>query len=61
MYRVRDYMVENLNNPEFFTYSEILEMLESAYARVRAIPDGMMLIEITLLRIVRRNDRNVTK
>jgi DNA polymerase III subunit gamma/tau len=54
MYRVRDFMIEHLSDSDFFVYSEILEMLESAYGRVRAIPDGMMLIEITLLRIVRR-------
>lgn len=54
MYRFRDHMIEHINDPLFYTYSEILDMLESAYARVRSIPDGMMLIEITLLRIVRR-------
>ena len=54
MYRLRDYMIEHIDDPLFYTYSEILDMLESAYARVRSIPDAMMLIEITLLRIVRR-------
>ncbi len=54
MYRLRDHMIEHINDPLFYTYSEILEYLESAYARVRSIPDAMMLIEITLLRIVRR-------
>lgn len=54
MYRLRDHMIEHINDPYFYIYSELLERLESAYARVRSIPDGMMLIEITLLRIVRR-------
>lgn len=54
MYRLRDHMITNIDNPRFYIFSEILSMLESAYARIRSIPDGMMLIEITLLRIVRR-------
>jgi hypothetical protein len=58
MYRTRDFMIAHLSDSKFFVYSEILEMLESAYGRVRAIPDGMMLIEITLLRIVRRGDKS---
>lgn len=57
LYRVRDFMVENIQNQQFYTYSEILELLESAYTKVRLIPDGAMLIEITLLRIVRRHGR----
>ena len=41
-------------------------MLESAYGRIRSIPDAMMLIEITLLRIVKRerwdiSDANLKK
>ncbi len=54
MYRLRDHMITHLDDPRFYIYSEILNMLESAYGRIRSIPDGMMLIEITLLRIVRR-------
>ena len=54
LYRVRDFMIAHVQDPLFYTYSEILEMLESAYGKIRSIPDGMMLIEITLLRIVRR-------
>lgn len=55
MYRIRDRMMEDIEGPRFFLYSEMLEMLESAYAKIRSIPDGMILIEVTLLRIVRRN------
>ena len=55
MYRIRDFMIEHLSDDAIFhTYSDILAMLESAYSRVRSIPDGMMLIEITLLRIAKR-------
>ena len=54
MYRLRDHMITHIQDTLFFTYSEILDMLESAYGRIRSIPDAMMLIEITLLRIVKR-------
>ena len=56
MYRLRDLMIEHLQERDFMIYSEILAMFESAYSRLRSIPDAMMLIEITLLRIVKRSD-----
>ena len=54
MYRLRDLMVEHLDDSDFFIYSTIMDLLEEAYARIRIIPDGIMLIEITLLRIAKR-------
>lgn len=56
MYRLRDMMIEHIRDAEFFVYSEIFGLFESAYGRIRSIPDGMMLIEITLLRIAKRDD-----
>jgi hypothetical protein len=44
-----------MNENDFFVYSEIMDLLEEAYSRIRILPDGLMLIEITLLRIVKRN------
>jgi DNA polymerase III subunit gamma/tau len=54
MYRLRDLMIENLDNSGYATYLEIYELIESAYTRVRSIPDGMLLIEMTLLKVVKR-------
>jgi DNA polymerase III gamma/tau subunit len=54
MYRLRDLMVENLDNSGYMTYQEIYELIESAYTHVRSIPDGMLLIEMTLLKVVKR-------
>lgn len=54
MYRVRDRMIESLDQPVFSSYNEIMSLLEHGYSRVRVFPDGMMLIELTLLRIAKR-------
>jgi len=54
MYRLRDLMIEHLDDGLYHTYQELYEHFESAYTRVRAIPDGMLLIEMTLLKIVKR-------
>jgi deoxyadenosine/deoxycytidine kinase len=47
-------MIEHLDDGLYHTYQELYEHFESAYTRVRAIPDGMLLIEMTLLKIVKR-------
>lgn len=39
---------------EFVTYSEIFAIFESAYSYTKTIPDGGLLIEITLMRAVMR-------
>ncbi len=54
MYRLRDLMMEHMDDADFFIYSEIMHLLEEAYTRIRILPDGLMLIEITLLRIAKR-------
>ncbi len=55
MYRLRDMMIEHIQDGNFIVYSDILALFESAYGKIRSIPDGMMLVEVTLLRIVRRD------
>lgn len=55
MYRLRDLMIENLDNSGYAVYLEIYELIESGYTRVRSIPDGMLLIEMTLLKVVKRD------
>jgi hypothetical protein len=49
-------MVENLDNANFRIYSDILSAFEEAYGKIRILPDGMMLIELTLLRIAKRGE-----
>ena len=55
MYRLRDKIVEHLDDRFYGEYMELYRMFEDAYTRVRAIPDGILLIEITLLKIVKRD------
>lgn len=49
LYRLRDLMILHLSSDQFFVYENIFSQIEEAYTKVRSIPDGMMLIEITLL------------
>ncbi len=49
-----EFMMEHMDDADFFIYSEIMHLLEEAYTRIRILPDGLMLIEITLLRIAKR-------
>lgn len=53
LYRLRDLMIAHLSDSLFFIYEMIFREIESAYTKVRSIPDGMMLIEITLLIIAK--------
>jgi hypothetical protein len=55
LYALRDKMFENLNNSNFAVYEGIWRVFEEAYGKIKAIPDGFLLIEITLLRGVKRN------
>lgn len=41
----------------FSDYSYIADIIESAYSKIKFIPDSFLLIEITLLRILRRNGK----
>jgi DNA polymerase III gamma/tau subunit len=57
LYALRDQMVAHIDDGGFALYSGIMRVIEDAYTRVRAIPDGMLLIEVTLLRaVVRKED-----
>ena len=56
MYQLRDLMIFHLYDAVYYEYQELYEFFESAYTRVRSIPDGMLLIEITLLKIGKRRD-----
>jgi len=42
----------------FEEYNSIFEIFESAYSRIRTIPDGLLLIEMTLMRAVSRKEVN---
>jgi DNA polymerase III gamma/tau subunit len=54
LYSLRDKMISGINSPEFSTYSEIMEVFMSAYSKIKVIPDEILLIEITLMRAVKR-------
>lgn len=58
LYSLRDRMLNSFagNNIEFSIYSQIFSLFESAYAQIKIIPDGWLLIEITLLRAVAREE-----
>jgi DNA polymerase III subunit gamma/tau len=63
MYGLRDRMVDgfaNKNTTSFTVYSSIFAIFESAYGRIRSIPDGWLLIEITLMRALAREEMKNT-
>jgi D-alanyl-lipoteichoic acid acyltransferase DltB (MBOAT superfamily) len=45
----------------FFAYESIFRVFENAYTKIKSIPDGMLLIEITLLRAVKRREYDSIK
>lgn len=53
MYRLRDLMVEHIADELFYVYHDLFSPIQDAYTKIRNIPDGMMLIEITLLKIAK--------
>ncbi len=65
LYGLRDQMLATFrwnrapNTPWFEMYSEIFAIFESAYSRIKIIPDGWLLIEITLMRAVARGEQNI--
>ncbi len=42
------------NNELFREYSDISQIFESAYSKIKSIPDGGLLIELTLMRAIAR-------
>ena len=61
LYSLRDRMLisfawKNTDTIGFDTYSQIFSIFESAYSKIKIIPDGWLLIEITLLRAVARDE-----
>ncbi len=61
LYRLRDAMREHLDDGLFPIYQEILGIIRDGHARVRSIPDGMLLIELTLLQAVKRAEISASK
>lgn len=47
---MRDRLIENIGNAHFQKYEKIVEVFQQNYRDIKFIPDGMLLIEITLLR-----------
>jgi hypothetical protein len=71
LYTLRDKLFASLETPlprgaqggdlsDFSIYESIFTVFEDAYTRIKSIPDGMLLIEITLLRAVKRGSLTPT-
>ena len=64
LYGLRDAMMMSFQwkniTTTFVEYSDIFAIFESAYGRIKSIPDGWLLIEITLLRAVARGEKNIS-
>lgn len=65
LYVLRDKMVEVFSGKSkdgitFEEYSTIFGIFEGAYSKIRSIPDGSLLIEITLMRAVARKEISTT-
>ena len=62
MYGLRDAMMTSFqwanSTANFAEYSDIFAVFESAYTRIKIIPDGWLLIEITLMRAVARGEKS---
>lgn len=56
LYTLRDKMFATIDGADFFEYESIFRVFESAYTKIKGIPDGILLIEITLLRAVKRGE-----
>ena len=57
LYSLRDKMFESINTPIFYEYESLFGVFESAYSKIRVIPDSALLIEITLIRGVKRGNK----
>jgi hypothetical protein len=55
MYALRDLLVAHISDTaNFIEYNNIMRVFEDAYGKVKVIPDGMLLIELTLIRATKR-------
>ena len=55
LYRLRDLLIEHIDDASFYDYQSILTLMLEGHSKLRVIPDGMMLVEVTLLKIVKRD------
>lgn len=54
LYRLRDLLFEHIADASFYDYQEVFTLIMEGHAKLKTIPDGMMLVEVTLLKIVKR-------
>ena len=54
LYRLRDLLFEHIADASFYDYQEVFTLIMEGHSKLRVIPDGMMLVEVTLLKIVKR-------
>ncbi|MBS9783915.1 DNA polymerase III subunit gamma/tau [Candidatus Gracilibacteria bacterium] len=50
LYFLRDKLIENIGNEKFVQYDRIIRIFQENYRDIKIIPDGILLLEITLLR-----------
>ena len=55
LYRLRDLLIEHIADASFYDYQSVLTLMLEGHSKLRVIPDGMMLVEVTLLKIVKRD------
>ena len=55
LYRLRDLLIEHIDDASFYDYQSVLTPMLEGHSKLRVIPDGMMLVEVTLLKIVKRD------
>lgn len=55
LYRLRDILFEHIGNTTYGEYDTIFQIVMEAHGKLRSFPDGMMLIETTLLRALKKD------
>lgn len=54
IYFLRDQLFEHLSDPSYYEIESIFDIFAQAHGQLRSIPDGMILIETTLLKAMKR-------
>ncbi len=60
LYRLRDLLFEYIDDARFGSYQTIFTLIMEGHSKIRTIPDGMMLVEITFLKVVKRGSTENT-
>lgn len=52
LFFLRDQLLKTLHSPEFGSYLRLFEAFETAYGRIKIVPDSFLLLETTVLKIL---------